>query len=296
MNPADNIEQTIEKLHIATKPETDERILDDAFAALEKAIKAPSHKAGRNVRQNIFSNKILKFAAVAAAIIVISVLFLQGTISTMNTPGKIDAALTKAENICITKFLADNTEPYEQQWLSTTLNVKMIKSIENNRMQFALWDIPNKTKMQTFLSSNTVRTEPITENMLAEFEESMIQNSGLLQFFQKGNIPKDAVWKPVVDPAVTTQYPGTKIYELTWHQQGATEGEITYRKWRIFADAKTNLPARAEWYTNLQPDGQYGLESYTLFSYPKQEEIQTVIRSVFGPARRQPEYIGTPEY
>ncbi len=296
MNTADNIEQTIGKLHIATKPETDERILNNAFAALEKSLKSPSHKTGRNVRQNIFSNKIIKFAAVAAAIIVIAVLFLKISTSTTSAPGRIDTALTKVENICITKFQAGGTEPYEQQWLSTTLNVKMIKSIENNRMHFALWDIPNKTKMQTFLSSNTVRTEPITESMLAEFEESMIQNSGLERYFQKDEIPKDAVWKLVVDPVVTAKYAGTEIYELTWQQQGTTEGEIVYRKWRIFADAKTNLLARVEWYTKSQSDGQYELESYMVFSYPKQEEIQTIIRAVFSPVRRQPEYIGTPEY
>ncbi len=296
MNPADDIEQTIGKLHIATKPETDELILDDAFAALEKSIKVTSHRTIRYERQNIFFNKIFKFAAVAAAIIVISALFLKWPASTTNVPDRIDTALSKAENICITKFQPGGSEPYEQQWLSTTLKVKMIKSIENNRMQFALWDIPNKTKMQTFLSSNAVRTEPITESMLAEFEDSMIQNSGLLQFFQKDEIPKDYVWKNVVDQAVIAQYPGTKIYDLTWQQQGTTEGEIVYRKWRIFADTKTNLPARAELYTKPQPDGQYQIESYTLFSYPKQEEIQTIIRSVFSPARSQPEYIGTPQY
>lgn len=295
MNRVNDVENTIRKLHIATKPETDECILDDAFAALEKSVKAPSPEVGRLVRQNIFLNRMIKLAAVAAAVILIFALFLEKPSLMTNVPGLIDTALAKAENICIEKFRAGGTEPYEQQWLSTTLNVKLLKSVENNRTQFVLWDVPNKTKMQTFLSSNTVRTEPITDNMLTEFEGSMIQNSGLLRYFQKGDIPKDAAWKRAVDPAVTIKYPEAKIYELTW-QQGATEGEITYIKWRIFADAKTNLPARAELYTKLQPEKEYEIESYTVFSYPKQEEIQTIIRSVFNPARRQPEYIGTPEY
>jgi hypothetical protein len=296
MNPADHVEQIIGKLHIPTKPETDERILEDAFTALEKSIKAPRIKTGKNVWQNILSNRILKYAAVAAMIIVIFALFLENQILTTNVPGRIDTVLAKAENICITKFKAGGTEPYEQQWLSTTLNVKMIKSIDNNRMQFALWDIPKKTKMQMFLSSNTVRTEPITESMLAELEESLIQNSGLTRYFQNGNIPKDTIWKHITDPAVTTLYPETKIYELTWQQQNTTEGEMSSKKWRIFADANTSLPAKAELYTKSQPDEQYKLESYIVFSYPKQEEIQNLIRSVFTPTRRQPEYIGTPEY
>lgn len=296
MNPADDVEHTIGKLHIATKPETDKYILDDAFAALEKSAQALLPETDRHVRQNIFRNKIIKFAAVAAVIIIIFALFLKGPASTTNAPGGIDAALTKAENICIARFQAGDTEPYEQQWLSATLNIKLLKSAENNRMQFALWDITNKTKMQTFLSSNTVMTEPITESMLAEFEKSMIQKTGLVRYFQKGEIPKDAVWKRLVDPEVTNLHPGIKIFDLTWQQQGTAVGEIVYRKLRIFADDKNNLPTKAEWYIKSQPNGQYELENYTLFTYPKQEEIQTVIRAVFGPARRQPEYIGTPEY
>lgn len=305
MNPADDVERTIENLYIATKAETDERILEDAFAALEKSAQGQSPGTGRDVRQNIFRNRIIKFAAVAAVIIVIFTLFLKGPATTTSAPGGIDAALKKAENICITKFQTGGTEPYEQQWLSTTLNVKLLKSVENNRVQFALWDIPKKIKMQTFLSSNSVRTEPITEKMLAEFEESMIQNAGLVSFFNMENIAElvpaqrragDGKWHRVIDPQLSAQNPGTKIYEQLWRQENTTTGAVTFRKWRIFADTKTNLPKKGEWYAKVKSDEEYKLESYTVFSYPRQEEIQTLIRTTFGPVGRQPEYIGTPDF
>jgi hypothetical protein len=295
MNPVDDVEQTIGKLHIATKPETDELILDEAFTALETSIKSSSPETYRQARQNILLNRIIKITAAAAIITIIFAVLLKEPASKTNTPANINVALTKAENISIAKFHPGDTEPYEQQWLSAILNVKLIKSVENNRTQFELWDIRNKTKMQTFLSSNTVRTEPITESMLAEFKESMIQQAGFLRYFREDEIPKDTVWEHVVDSGITTLHPGKKIYEVTW-QQGTTDREILYKKWRIFADAKTSLPARAEMYTKSQPDKQYELESYTLFTYPKEENIKTVIRAVFGRAARQPEYIGTPEY
>ena len=88
-----------------------------------------------------------------------------------------------------------------------------------------------------------------------------------------------------------------KIYELLWQQENAATGEMVYRKWRIFADTKTNLPRKAEWYVKSGPDEPYSLESYTIFSYPEPEGIQSLIRNTFGRPDRQTggaEYITTP--
>jgi hypothetical protein len=295
MNPADNIEQAINNLYISTKAETDKSILDDAYTALEKSARGRSSDTG-NVRRNIFINKIVKFAAVAAVILAVFAVFLSRPAAT-RAPGQIDAALKKAGNICITKFHAGDTEPYEQQWLSTSLHVKLLRTMENERVQFSLLDMPNKTKMQTFLASNSIRAEQLTDQMLAELEESMIQNAGLVRYFHKGEIPPNAGWSRVDDPQVTAQYPGTKIYELLWRQEKNLAGEAIFQKWRIFADAETNLPQRAEWYSRSLSDEQYGLESYAVFSYPRQEDVQALIRAAFGRAGRQPdgaEYIPTP--
>ena len=189
MNYADNIEQAIGNLNIATRAETDRHILNDAYVALEQSARVQSLDTGPNVLLNMFSNKIIKYAAVAAVILVVFSLFLNKPAAT-KAPGRIDAALKKAGNVCISTYHTDGTEPFEQQWSSTTLNVKILKSLENNQMQFALLDIPNQVKMQSFLSSNTVRTEPLTDQMLAELEKSMIQKTGLVRYFLKGEIPK----------------------------------------------------------------------------------------------------------
>ncbi len=297
MNYADDVERTIGKLHIATRAETDEHILEDAYAALEKSARGQSTYIIRNVWQSILRNKIAKYAAVAAVIIAIAALFLNRPAPKISAPGQIDAALKKAENVCIARFHAGDTEPYEQVWTSTTLNVKLLKSTANERVQFVLWDIPNKVKMQTFLSSNFVQTEPITDQMLAELERSMIQNCGLIPYFDMEKIAEDVKWNRIDDPKVTAQAIGTKIFDLTWHQEDATTGEVKFRRWRVFADTKTNLPKSAEWYVKSKSQEEYSIESHTVFLYPDQEEIQALIRTTFGRTGRQPDepgYIGTP--
>ena len=66
MNPADNIERAVEQLHITTRPETDKRILDDAFAALEKSAQKQSPHVGRSARRRTLRIRIAELAAVAA--------------------------------------------------------------------------------------------------------------------------------------------------------------------------------------------------------------------------------------
>ena len=61
MNSADNIERTIGQLHMTTRAETDKRILDDAFVALEKSAQEQSH---RSTRPKTLRIRIVELAAV----------------------------------------------------------------------------------------------------------------------------------------------------------------------------------------------------------------------------------------
>jgi hypothetical protein len=293
MNPVDDVDKTIEKLHIATKPKSDKNILDNAYKALEKTSKAPSSESARHIHHKIFSNKI-KLATIAGMIILILILFLKGLNSTKNDIGRIDTAFTKVGNVCVMNYYTDSTESYEQQWLSTSLNVVILKWLEDNKTHLALLDLSNKVKMQTHSSSNTIQTEPLTDSMLDGIEKEMIQNTGLVKYFLH-EIPNDASWKHVDDPEVTAQNTDTKTLQLLWQHESLVPGQMTYRKLLIFSEIKTNLPLKVEWYAKSRPDEQYSLEIYTLFSYPKKEEIQSIIRTAFDPAHRQPEYIGSTE-
>ncbi len=297
MNFADDVERTIEKLYISTKEQTDERILEDAFAALEKSPKAGLPQSEKNIWQNLFNNKITQYAAVAALIIVGFAMFFKSLAPKPTASKQIDTALEKAGNICISKFHADGTEPYEQVWSSKTLKVQLVRTTEDNQVQFALTDIPNKVKMLTYSPSDSIRRELVTEKMVAELEKSMIQNSGLVTFLNSNEIIEEVHWQRVIDPTTTALTPGTKTYDVTPLDEAAP-GEAKYQKWRVLANAVTYLPKRAELYAKSESREQYQLEGYTIFSYPDDEEIRVLIRNIFGPAGRSPDepvYLGTPE-
>jgi len=293
MNPADQIERTIGRLHLTTRVETDKRILDDAFAALEKSAQKQSPHVGRSARRRTLRIRIAKLAAVAAVVLVIFALFFGRPAAEAIDLGEIYEALGKVENICIADFQPPANEPTQTEWISQTMNIDVIRFGE----RFVLWDIPNKVQMIKYLSSGSVTTTAITDEMLTKVEEAASRRFGLVPFSDMRHI-SGAQWIRVEDSEIETTMSGTKVYDLTWTERNTTFEAIRLRKWRVFVDAGTKLPERAEWYSKFEPEGEYKFETFSVVTYPNESQIKVLIRNVFGSALRQPgdpEYIGTPQ-
>lgn len=293
MNPADQIERTIERLHITTRAETDKRILGDAFAALEKSTQKQSPHVGRSTRQRTLRIRIAEIAAVAAVILVVFALFF-GTRATRAVGlGEIYEALGRVENVCIADFQPPANDPTQTAWISQTMNIDVIRTGE----RFVLWDIPNKVQMIKYLSSGSVTTTAIADEMLTKVEEAASRRFGLVPFSDMSHI-SGAQWIRVEDSEIETTMSGTKVYDLTWTERNTTFEAIRFRKWRVFVDAGTKLPKRVEWYSKFEPEGEYKFETFSVFTYPNENQIKVLIRNAFGSALRQPgdpEYIGTPQ-
>jgi len=292
MNPTDQIERTIERLHITTRAETDERILDDAFAALEKSTQKQSPHVGRSTQQRTLRIRIAEIATVAAVILVVFALLFG--VPGAKTVGldEIYEALGRVENVCIATFQPPANEPLRTEWVSQALNIDMVRIGE----QFVLWDITNRVRMIKYLSSASVRTEAASEQMLAKAEKAIHQTFGLLPFAYYKEAPEDARWSRMDDTQFAAIVPDTKVYELIWQEKSTTSEAIGFRKWRVFVDAHTNLPKRAEHYFKLKPQEEYKFETYEVITYPSDDEIQTDIRKIFGPGAGrldEPGYIGT---
>jgi hypothetical protein len=162
--------------------------------------------------------------------------------------------------------------------------------------QFVLWDIPKKTMMIKFLSSDAVKTEAISDELLDRVEKEAAQAYNLIPF---SNIKKasDAQWNHVVDTTVPADMLGTNIFELTWTQKNASTGVIEFRKWRVFMDTDSGLPKKIEQFIKLEAETEYTLEISKVITYPTANQIQSLIYRTFGPIpdrQREPEYIGTP--
>ncbi len=292
MNPTDQIEQTIERLHITTRAETDKRILDDAFAALEKSAQKQSPHVGRIARRRTLRIRTAELAAVAAVILVVFALFF-GTRGTETVAlNEIYEALGKVENVCIARFLPPANEPVQIEWVSQTLNIDMVRFGE----RFVLWDIPNKVQMIKYLSSDSVKTEMLSEEMLAKVEQAAGRRFGLVPFSDISDV-SGARWSRVEESEIEVTVFGTKVYELTWPQKETNSEAIGLKKWRVLVDTRTNLPTRAEHYFKLRPQEEYKFEMFEVITYPSGEQIQALVRRTFGPAASragEPEYMGTP--
>jgi hypothetical protein len=297
MNSPDSIERAIAQLHIETRAETDRRILDDASAVLQAGVWKQPLDIDASARRTARIIRIGGAALVAAAIFVAFALLFKGLPTAEPTIGEIHKAFARAENTCVSTFQAGTTEPVQQVWTSKTLNVKLLKVGSGNQAQFTLWDTPIGVKMIKPPASDSVRTEAIMGQMFVQLNKSLAQTSRLFPFSDVNSVPKDAQWSAVDQSQVETRIPETKIYELTWTAPSDTSSAMPYRKCRLFVDTRTLLPRRAEWYAKSRPEDAYTFETFSVVSYPSQNEIQDLIRSTFGPRPGQssePEYIGTP--
>jgi hypothetical protein len=147
--------------------------------------------------------------------------------------------------------------------------------------------------MIKFLSSNSVQTVPITQQMLAGLDKSAAGSADMVPFSDRNDIPEEAQWNRIDDREVSAAVPGTQVYDLTWTENSTDSQAIVHRKWRVYAEDRTNLPKRIEWYAKSRTEDEYGFEKYVVIAYPSEDEIKNIIRNIFG-SRDDPEYRGTP--
>jgi hypothetical protein len=293
MNPADDLERSIRQFQVTTSIETDRRILDDAFAALEESTPEESAGLGRTVRQILVFPRVMKLAVAAAVAIVAFTLFFKALSPKTIELGQVYQALQKAENLCVSTYADAEAEPIQQVWASRTLNVVMNKSQAGAQAKFDLFDIPNRLKKTRYLPSDTVSTERISPEQAIRIERSIGDIFELLPFADMDSARDGSQWSKVPDKDRGASVPGSQVYELTWPAEGSSY------KCHIFVDAKSDLPRRIEYYFKENLQGQYKFESMQVAEYPAEKEIKLLIKEVFGPDQDtpgKPGYIGTPEH
>jgi len=297
MSSADNIERAIADLNLTTRAETDNRILGDAYAALGKAVHKQQPTTDIGIWRLVVRSRYAVPAAIAATILLAFALFVNiRTGKTVDIEG-IYGALSKAENIHISKFQAGRTNPDQQVWACETMGVKLFKTELGNRSQYTLWDTQNRVKMIKFLSTNSVQTVAINQQMLTELEKSAAVSADMVPFSDRNDIPSDAQWNRIDDREVSAAISGTKAYDLIWTAESTDSQAAVHRKWRVFVEDRTNLPKKIEWYAKIRPEDEYAVERFVVIAYPSEDEIQDIIRNIFGPRDGWPDdpvYIGTP--
>ena len=278
MNSAEDIEHAIERLHVTTRARTDERILEDAFAALEESgHKQPSHvTSGWHV---VSMSRLIKLGAVAAVFLVALALFFRGPAVKAVTLAQIYEAVEKVRNVCISSFGAGKQEPIQKEWVSRTLNIIMFETKE----EFVLHDLRNKVIQIKSLSSGTIKTVVPTEEVFARAKKRMARAIGLVPFSEFKDIPETARWNRVYDPNVVIVDPDTQVYDLIWTTPESTiPPGLRTHTWRYFIDTRTNLPTRVEVYSKGASEANRTLHKYDVPTYMTDTEVRALIQNTFG--------------
>ena len=216
---------------------------------------------------------LVKTAIAAAAVILIAVtLFFSIPTAKAVTIDQVYKAIEKVKNIYTSSFVADKREPIQELWVSRTLSNYMIKTGK----QLVLWDIPNKSRKIKYLDTDLIETAFLSGDIITKIETKLTTSLGLLPFYDISEIPKDAEWKRVADDGLSATAKGTEVYDLSWTEKQHI-GSVVFRRWRVFANAETNLPQKVEWYKKLTPNDEFTLETTMIVEYLSDKEIQAVI-------------------
>lgn len=229
------------------------------------------------LRQKMSAVNIERFAktgvAAAAAILIAIALLLNIQPTKAVTIDKIYKAIEKANNVYIASFIPDKKEPIQELWVSRTLNIYMSRTGK----ELVLWDLANKAGKTKHLDADLVETTPLSNELIAEVEKMITGSLGLMPFDEVSNIPEDAEWSRVAEDEGETIDKSIEVYDLKWVEK-RYGGSAMVKKWRVYANAKTNHPQRVKWHEKLSPDGEYILERITLVEYLSDSKIQAVIK------------------
>lgn len=216
---------------------------------------------------------LFKIGIAAAAVILVGTVLLMN-ISTAKavTLDGIYKAIEKVKNVHISSFIPNKKEPVQQQWVSRTLNVNIIKTEKES----VLWDAANKIKKNKYLNSNTVQTTNLTAEMNAEIRNMITGSLGLLPFNSISEIPSDAEWKSVgsINQGITDK---TEVYDLIWIEK-IYDGHITHKKWRLFVDIDTSLPHKVELYQKSDIESEYNLKYTRIVEYLDDSKMQNATK------------------
>jgi hypothetical protein len=210
----------------------------------------------------------IKPAIAAAAVILIGFALFFGTsaASAVNLD-QIYGAIEKASNIHITKFIAGETEPEREEWVSRSLNIHMLKVGQ----ELTLWDFRSGPRKVKSFGNGAPKVVTLTK---ADAEAVRIRINSPLDIVPSG-VPGDAKWVP--DDAFESGTQDCEVYFLTWTER-SMRGEAKLRKWRVFVEPGTNRPQKAQFFSKSPTDTNYVLWNELVVEYPDDRQVEAALK------------------
>jgi hypothetical protein len=226
----------------------------------------PTHAAFTSLK------RLIRPAAVAAAIVLVAVFLLNAPVAEAIGLGQVYKALGQVKNACFTAFDAGKSEPTQKIWISHAMGTMMLK----NDAKCVLWDVENRHSKSRDLHTGLTETAELDERGVMEIAEGMKAPWGLLPFDDMSEAA-DAKWERVPDENIEATIANTEVYDLMWMEKGVIGSQV-HNKWRGYIDIETKLPRRIERWEKRGEAGEYELITVTTVVYPTDVEIRDAIR------------------
>jgi len=262
---------------------------DDLYAGFPISVEIAAHNDKVDVEQPLSSidlttalkrkvsamnlKSLLKAGIAVTAVILIGLALLLNTQTAKAvTIDQIYKAIEKVKNVYISSFVPGKTEPTQERWVSRTLSIYMLKTGK----ELVLWDLANKVRKTKQLDTDSVETTSLSEDLIIDINKKISGSLGIMPFYDISEIPPGAEWHRV-DNEILEVAEEIQIYDLRWAKR-KFGGSAEFKIWRVFADGKTSLPQKVEWYTRFADDAEFVLETVMVVEYLDESEIQAVIR------------------
>lgn len=240
-------------------------------ASVVKVLPAAALELQRRV-STLNLKRYAKLAIAAAAVIVIISVFFSHTPPAQAVNPEILRAVKTASNVHIATFLRGETEPRQEQWVSRSLGVSLLKTGET----FALSSISDGVRKIKESPDAETRLVKLTADDIEVLKKSINGSLGITPFDDASNLPPGSKWTQVPADAAQPVAEGIEVHELTYPSDvGPNRTRLS--RWCFFVDAGTNLPQRVQIYRTLDTGDDYRMRSRLEIEYPGESEIEAAI-------------------
>ncbi len=212
-------------------------------------------------------------AGLFVAAVVLSAMFIYSPKVKALSLSQLYNSLENANNVHVSSFVPDIEKPVQEQWVSRSfkMNISKIHDI------ITLVDINSKSKTIKDLTTGSINTQMISQELASDTEYSINRSLGLIPFYSISNIPPDAEWNKVTDSQNLEE--NTEIYELSYISD--TFGDAVFIKMRYILKADTDLPIKVESYRKLPNESEYTLNGFKTIDYLSNEDFVSFKNNYF---------------
>jgi hypothetical protein len=220
---------------------------------------------------------LLKAGLAAAAVIAIGLaLLLNSPAAKAVTLDQVYMAVEKVRNVYVSRFVPDKAEPYQEMWVSRSMNIYMIS---NTSEGLVLSDIEKKHKRAKLPGRASMEVK-LSDGDCAEIEKKITGYLDLLPFANISDLPKDADWNRAADDGLRVTNENQEVYELTWTDK-TYGGSPVFRMRRYFVDPETGLPSKVEFHQKFSAADDYTLQMEMVVKSLRDGEMRSAVKEIF---------------